>query len=139
MARQNLITVVPDVRHVSASSEMVLAATPAGSWTAAAATFCSAGARFGMSARTCASSVWGVCTGDSCAAARRAGCDMASLYDAKRRLRTGVPGPKAPGPVRTRLQAAVRVIDRLPGYLADPGRRLFRRDRRQHVHPRGAA
>src|SRR5580700_11566697 len=88
MARQNRMTVLPEVWHCAARSEMVLAAVPAGSAATAAATRCSAGARLGMSARTCASKVSGVCAEASSDGRRRGGCGMASLYDAVSQHRT---------------------------------------------------
>src|SRR5215469_8158625 len=88
MARQNRITVLPEVWHWAARSEIVLAAVPAGSATTAAATRCSDGARFGISARTWLSRVSGVCAEASRDGRRRAGCGMGSLYDAAEQRRS---------------------------------------------------
>ena len=94
VARQNRMTVVPEVRHRAARSEMVLAAVPAGSLTASAATLCSAGARFGISARICAIRISGVCADVFCGGRRRAGCGMPSLYGSSARMPgcLGLPG-----------------------------------------------
>jgi hypothetical protein len=50
-ARQNRTTLVADVPHERASSEMLRQATPPGSSSTACATRCSTGARFGSSER----------------------------------------------------------------------------------------
>src|SRR5215469_1444747 len=111
------MTVVPEVWHRAARSEMVLAAVPAGSLMASVATLCSAGARFGISARMRAIRVSGVCADAFCGGRRRGGCGMPLLYDIAARM----PGCRGP-----RVVADQRGSDRRVNLLAKGSDRVLR-------------